>query len=118
MQVFMIQEANYVSYLCIVHVRAVEEKIDSLVCREEGHRLEKLQAPPMRNESISLKFAGAGHGRDKVFFSGEICQGRRRLVVFPRDRLVLLSYKIEGVSLDLPYILWMRLKELYSPYLP
>lgn len=53
MQIFMTQEANYVSYLCIVHVRAVEEKIDSLVCREEGHRLEKLQAPPMRNESIS-----------------------------------------------------------------
>lgn len=51
---------------------------------------------------FSLKFAGAGHGRDKVFFSGEICQGKRRLVVFPRDRFVLLSYKIERVSLDLP----------------
>lgn len=72
----------------------------------------------MRNESFSLKFAGAGHGRDKVFFSEEICQGKRRLVVFPRDRLALLSYKIEGVSVDRPYILWMRLKELYSPYLP
>lgn len=37
--------------------------------------------------------------------------------MFARDRLVL-SYKIERVSLDLPYILRMRLKELYSPVCP